>query len=175
MPASFCKTSGVSLFPHHTQSLVWFQLFVRHLLSFIRQFKRHETSDDAAFAPHAQLPRRRAAVGEGARHNTPARATSAQHPARSGRRPESHQNKPPQNEPPHNKPTYNEPENKQPESKRTPERTAPERTLKPDMQNRRAVSRAHSLRNGQILAVAIPDALPGKQECVGGKQVVDHV
>lgn len=54
-------------------------------------------------------------------------------------------------------------------------RTALERTLEPDVQNRRTVGRAHSLRNRQILAVAIPDALPGKQEGVGGKQVVDHV
>lgn len=54
-------------------------------------------------------------------------------------------------------------------------RTALERTLEPDVQNRRAVGRAHGLRNRQILAVAIPDALPGKQEGVGRKQVVDHV
>lgn len=54
-------------------------------------------------------------------------------------------------------------------------RAALERTLEPDVQNRRTVGRAHSLRNRQILAVAIPDALPGKQEGVGGKQVVDHV
>ena len=54
-------------------------------------------------------------------------------------------------------------------------RTALERTLEPDVQNRRTVGRAHSLRNRQILAVAIPDALPGKQEGIGGKQVVDHV
>ena len=50
-----------------------------------------------------------------------------------------------------------------------------ERILEPDVQNRRAVGRAHGLRNRQILAVAIPDALPGKQEGVGRKQVVDHV
>ena len=50
-----------------------------------------------------------------------------------------------------------------------------ERTLEPDVQNRRTVGRAYSLRNRQIPAVAIPDALPGKQEGVGRKQVVDHV
>lgn len=60
-------------------------------------------------------------------------------------------------------------------TQRSKTRTALERTLEPDVQNRRTVGRAHSLRNRQILAVAIPDALPGKQEGVGGKQVVDHV
>lgn len=54
-------------------------------------------------------------------------------------------------------------------------RTSLERTLEPDVQNRRTVGRAYSLRNRQILAVAIPDALPGKQEGVGRKQIVDHV
>lgn len=60
-------------------------------------------------------------------------------------------------------------------TQRTKARAALERTLEPDVQNRRTVGRAYSLRNRQILAVAIPDALPGKQEGVGGKQVVDHV
>ena len=159
MPASFREIPGVTLFSHCTRNLIWFQFFVRYFLLLICKVNLCRTSDDDASAPAARPPP----------------APAAHHTLRS-----------PHRQTPRTEATRTQrPKAEQPRNERiggsswsfslSKARTALERTLEPDVQNRRTVGRAHSLRNRQILAVAIPDALPGKQEGVGGKQVVDHV